>query len=96
MVAGGGYGGFDDAAPLTHALGINLIAYWSSGNGALTPGMADLVDYWRRWHVVKVVISVSLTCVFALLATVLWGTRRRTPGFHQRPLVSCAGNSLKI
>lgn len=86
-VAGGGYGGFGDAAPLTHALGINLVAYWNSGNGALTPGMADLVDYWRRWHLVKVLISVSLTCVLALLATVLWqrflraGTSRSTVGY---------------
>jgi hypothetical protein len=71
-LAGGGYGGFNDAAPLTHALGVHLIAYWNSGNSALTPEMVDLVDYWRRWHVAKIVISVLLTVVLALLATALW------------------------
>ena len=85
-LAGGGYGGFNDPGPLTHALGVNLIAYWNGGNSALTPEMVDLVDYWRRWHAAKIVISSLLTVVLALLATASWNrfliaeTRRSAVG----------------
>lgn len=71
-LAGGGYGGFNDAGPLTHALVINCVGYWESGDGALPPGMVDLVGYWRRWHVVKIIISGVLTLVLSVLAKVLW------------------------
>lgn len=57
---------------MSELLGRGLVEYWDSGTRTYPPGLAEMVDYWFEWHAIKIVISVLLTVVLALLATTLW------------------------
>jgi hypothetical protein len=69
---GGTYGAFRDKAALRDAVGRGLVEYWRGDRPALPALLARLVDYWFRWHAIKVVISSLLIVVFVLLAAALW------------------------
>ena len=47
-------------------------AYWQSRRHSYPPALADLVVYWRRYHVVKAGFAVALTIVLCWLAHILW------------------------
>ncbi len=92
LLVGGGYATITDNAPLSNAFAANLVVSWTSDTGALTAGMVDLMDLWRRWHAIKIVISALFTVVSGILAAVLWRrflkirtSRRRALGY-----ASCA------
>ncbi|GAA4606998.1 putative membrane protein [Actinoplanes octamycinicus] len=57
---------------LRDSLGPALVAYWRAGTPQFPAALADLVDYWYRWHAIKVVISALMLTVFTLLAVALW------------------------
>jgi hypothetical protein len=66
-----------------------FIEYWRSGDGKLSPGVQQLVDYWFRFHVVKAVIAALLLAVLVLLGVRLWAAFVRA-GRH-RALLGWAG-----
>ncbi len=47
-------------------------AYWQSGRRSYPSALADLVAYWRRYHLVKAGFAVALTIVLCWLAHILW------------------------
>jgi hypothetical protein len=47
-------------------------AYWQSGRHTYPPALADLVAYWRRYHLVKAAFAVALTIALCRLAHILW------------------------
>ncbi len=47
-------------------------AYWQSGRHSYPPALADLVAYWRRYHLVKAGFAVALTIALCWLAHILW------------------------
>ncbi len=47
-------------------------AYWQSGRRPYPPALADLVAYWRRYHLAKAGFAVSLTIALCWLAHILW------------------------
>ncbi|MDI6106054.1 hypothetical protein QLQ12_46590 [Actinoplanes sp. NEAU-A12] len=65
-------GAFSDEPALRGAVGRGLVEYWRGGGAEFPALLAKLVDYWFRWHAIKVVISVLMVMVFALLAVALW------------------------
>ncbi|HWS35004.1 MAG TPA: hypothetical protein VN408_19980 [Actinoplanes sp.] len=79
-----------DETALRDALGRGLAEYWRDGGPGFPELLAGLVDYWFRWHAVKVVISSLLVVVFVLLAVVLW--RRYLRG-EAGPAVGAAGTT---
>src|SRR3954452_5282261 len=69
---GGSFGDFKEKAALREAVGRGLVEYWRGDGPAFPALLARLVDYWFRWHAIKVVISTLMLVVFVLLATALW------------------------
>lgn len=65
-------GGFADQSDLVAALRTAFAGYWRSGDPALTPGLAHVVDYWFRYHVAKGVIGALLLVVLVALGVGLW------------------------
>lgn len=47
-------------------------AYWQSGRRSYPPALADLVAYWRRYHLVKAGFAVALTIALCSVAHILW------------------------
>lgn len=47
-------------------------AYWQSGRHSYPPALADLVAYWRLYHLVKAAFAVALTIALCWLAYILW------------------------
>lgn len=62
----------------THELSLSaatsqaFTAYWQSGRHSYPPALADLVAYWRRYHLVKAGFAVVLTIALCWLAQILW------------------------
>lgn len=76
------FGEYDGEVKLQEAVGRALVEYWGRGTPAFPAGLTTLVDYWFHWHAIKVVISVLMVIVFALLTTALWRRYLRTrPGY---------------
>jgi hypothetical protein len=84
-------GGFQDGAALPDAVGRGLVEYWQADRPEFPALLASLVDYWFRWHAIKVVISSVMLVVFVLLATALW--QRYVDGVA-RSAVSAVGASV--
>ncbi|MFC9872968.1 hypothetical protein [Nocardia salmonicida] len=66
------YPRFDNESALSAALGESMTVFWQNGSGSLPSGLAELSDYWFRWHAIKIVISALLIVVLGLLAASLW------------------------
>jgi hypothetical protein len=47
-------------------------AYWQSGRHSYPRALADLVAYWRRYHLVKAGFALALTIALCWLAHILW------------------------
>ncbi|MBO3738631.1 hypothetical protein [Actinoplanes flavus] len=65
-------GGFADEAHLAGRLRVAFADYWQSGDGPLSAGMAGVVDYWLRYHLVKATAAALLFAALAVLGTRLW------------------------
>jgi hypothetical protein len=55
-----------------------FVDYWETGRRALTPELSHLVDYWRWYHVMKVVTAIGLLVVLTVLAIRLWKAYARS------------------
>ncbi|MGW6917834.1 hypothetical protein ACWGB8_29015 [Kitasatospora sp. NPDC054939] len=71
-LASTGSSAFADRSDLADAVRRSFVAHWSSGGRELSPDLANVVDYWSRYHVAKAVIAAVLLVVLAVLARVLW------------------------
>ncbi len=47
-------------------------AYWQSAQRSYPPALADLVTYWRYYHLAKAGFAVALTIALCWLAHILW------------------------
>ncbi len=47
-------------------------AYWQSARRRYPPALADLVAFWRRYHLAKAGFAVALTIALCWLAHILW------------------------
>jgi hypothetical protein len=65
-------GVFRDQTVLREGVGRGLVEYWRGGGPQYPALLAKLVDYWFRWHAIKVVISSLMVVVLVLLAVALW------------------------
>jgi hypothetical protein len=65
-------GAFKEKPALRDAIGRGLVEYWRGDGPAFPTLLARLVDYWFRWHAIKVLISSLMLVVFVLLAAALW------------------------
>lgn len=79
LLVGDGLATVSDNAPLAHAFATELTVFWNARTSHLTPGLMELVDLWRRWHALKVVISVLFTATTIGLASALC-RQLRAPG----------------
>ncbi|MFE9785556.1 hypothetical protein ACFYO7_09265 [Nocardia salmonicida] len=84
------YSRFDDEPALSAAVGESLTVFWQSGSHSPTPGLAELSDYWFRWHAIKIVISALLIVVLGLLAASLWKLFLGTGIGKRRVSIGCA------
>jgi len=75
VLSGHSYG---DEQHLAGQVTAAFVQYWSVGQRALTPELAQLVAYWRWFHVVKAVSAIGLLAVLVVLATHLWKAYART------------------
>ena len=69
---GGRYGPFRQEAGLRDGVGRGLAEFWRGGGPEFPALLARLVDFWFRWHAIKVAISSLMLIVFVLLAAALW------------------------
>ncbi|WP_111510068.1 hypothetical protein [Mycobacterium kyogaense] len=73
LLVGDGLATIGGNAALTRAFEANLTAFWNAGTAEPTPGLADLVDLWRRWHALKIAISLLFAATTVGLSAALWG-----------------------
>lgn len=66
--------GSPNAVPSSLAAGLS--AFWDSGDGAMPPALVALIDYWREWHVIKVLLSGLLVAVSIVTSVILWSRFR--------------------
>lgn len=78
-LAGGDFGPLTDGHLVEAAFRAELVASWQSADQAMTQGLIHLVDYWRRYHAVKIVIGTALLAVLVGLGV---SCRRRTRGLR--------------
>jgi hypothetical protein len=68
-----------------------FVEYWKSGRRAFTPDLAELVDYWFRFHLVKAVIAAALLIVLVALGLLVWKAFLRTGKAGTSFAVAAAG-----
>lgn len=72
LAAIGGSRGFVDQADLADTFRTAFAGYWNSGRPAFTPELAEIADYWVRYHLVKAVFATIV-----LVAALVIGMRLR-------------------
>lgn len=55
-----------------------LVDYWRSRDLSRPPAVQRLVDYWFRWHLIKIGISALMLIVLIALTVMLWRAFLRT------------------
>ncbi|MFD3746030.1 hypothetical protein [Nocardia sp. NPDC058633] len=63
---------FRDEDDLAQAFRTAFIEYWQTGSREFTSDLAEVVDYWFRYHLVKAVLAAILLLVLLALAVLLW------------------------
>jgi hypothetical protein len=61
--------GYANLADLRGAVGSGLVHYWAADTGRLGPDLERVVDHWRRFHLVKAVLSGMLLVVLLELGS---------------------------
>jgi len=69
ILAGGDFGPLTDGHLVEAALRSELVASWRTTDQDMTAGLVHLVDYWRRYHAIKIAIATALLAVLVALAT---------------------------
>jgi hypothetical protein len=55
-----------------------LVDYWRSRDPSRPPAVQRLVDYWFRWHLIKIGIAALMLIVLVALTVMLWRAFLRT------------------
>lgn len=79
ILAGGDFGALTDGLLVEAAFRAELVASWHSADQTITPGLDHLVDYWRRYHAIKIVIAGMLLAVVVALGVSPRGRTRALP-----------------
>jgi hypothetical protein len=66
------YGEYDDMATLPGRVAASLVEFCRGRTSTMPSSLAELVDYWFRWHAIKVAICVPMVVVSVLLVAALW------------------------
>jgi hypothetical protein len=66
--AGGDFGAMTDGHLVESAFRAELVASWQSADQTMTQGLIHLIDYWRRYHGIKIVIGTGLLAVLVALS----------------------------
>ena len=85
---------FRDKAVLNDAVARGLVEYFRDGGPEFPALLARLVDYWFRWHAMKVVITSLMVVVFVLLAAALW--QRYLSGAARHAVGAIGATSLAV
>lgn len=75
VLSGGDFGPLTDGHLVEAAFRAELVASWQSADQSMTEGLVHLVDYWRRYHAIKIAIATALLAVLVALG---FSLRRRT------------------
>jgi len=62
------------------AAGRAIVQYWHTGRRTYPPSLAELVDYWRRYHIVKAMVAAALLITLCALAKIQWRSVLAEPG----------------
>ena len=75
-----------------------LVDYWRSRDPSRPPAVQRLVDYWFRWHLIKIGISALMLIVLVALTVMLWRAFLRTDrrGAGRTAAVVSAGVALPM
>jgi hypothetical protein len=71
-------------------------AYWQSGRHSYPPALADLVAYWRRYHLVKAGFAVALTIALCWLAHILWRSLLRAERLRPATTTAAAASGSTV
>lgn len=71
-------GDYTDERAITDAFRASFVEYWGTGQRNLTPGLETVVDYWFRYHLVKLGTAALLLAVLVALGAVLWKAFQRS------------------
>ena len=85
---------FRQQAALRDGAGRGLVEFWQGGRPQYPALLARMVDYWFRWHAIKVAISSLMLIVFVLLAAALW--RRYLQGGGARAVGAITATSFAV
>ncbi|MFE1592776.1 hypothetical protein [Nocardia sp. NPDC058705] len=91
--AGADFGGEDD---LRHAFGAAFVDYWHSGTREFTAELANIVDYWFRYHLAKAVLAALLLAVLVTLAVLLWRRFMAAGGTGTRVALAASGGVATV
>lgn len=79
LLVGNGLATLSDNASLARAFATEFTVFWNAPRSGVTPGLVELVDLWRRWHALKIAISLLFAVTTVGLSAALWG-RFLAPG----------------
>ncbi|WP_086822597.1 hypothetical protein [Streptomyces sp. NRRL B-24572] len=84
---------FGEAGELAGAFREAFVAYWNSGERALSPDLDRIVDHWFRYHLAKAVIAAMALIVLVVLGVLLWKAFLKAdgPGAGRRLSLAAAG-----
>ncbi|MXG88869.1 hypothetical protein [Nocardioides flavescens] len=95
-VAGLVPGAPDGAAGAQAALGPALSAYLEGTDPRFPPDLQTLVDYWRVWHAVKIVVTAGLVLVLVASARATWAGWVRVGGAARRLVATVATGLVPV
>lgn len=98
LAGSGPAGDLADRGHLVAAFRTALVTYWRSGDRNYPPALQRVVDYWLRFHLVKVGIAALLLVVLVALAVLLWRTFLRAGrlGMGSRAALVSAGTAVPL
>jgi hypothetical protein len=96
LVTSGSGTGFADEPQLIGAFRDAFAGQWRSGQPSFSADLADIVDYWFRYHLAKAAIAALLVMVFVALGVLLWQAFLRAGELRtiKRAALASAGASV--
>jgi hypothetical protein len=84
-------GGYPDVSVLSESMSSGFVQFWASGSGVLNPQLADAIDFWARFHIVKALLAAALLAVLVPLGSATWRRYVRSDSLGRRLLLGVAG-----
>jgi hypothetical protein len=66
------YAGVGDLSSLAAGVASGLGDFWRGGRSSFPAELRQIVDYWRIWHAMKIVINGLMVVVLTMLTVGLW------------------------